>query len=126
MISAVSSEGIDELMKVLYERVSKAKLLIAENQKVKELEGKSYKVYSIGKKEQEKERFEITRVGEEYVVRNDRLERLISMTNLENKEALEYLKNRLKRMKVADRLKRMGVELGSTVVIGNLVFELLE
>jgi Obg family GTPase CgtA-like protein len=48
------------------------------------------------------------------------------MTNLENKEALEYLKNRLKRMKIADRLKRMGIELGSTVIIGNLVFELLE
>ena len=29
-------------------------------------------------------------------------------------------------MKIADRLKRMGIELGSTVIIGNLVFELLE
>ena len=68
----------------------------------------------------------IIKDGEEYIVKNARLERLISMTNLENKEALEYLKNRLKRMKVGDRLKRMGIDVGSTVVIGNLVFELLE
>ena len=126
MISAVSSEGIDELVKVLYERVSKAMLLNAETQKAQEQEEQSHKVYSVGKKEQEKESFEITKVGEEYIVKNARLERLIAMTNLDNKEALEYLKNRLKRMKTADRLKRMGIELGSTVVIGNLVFELLE
>jgi GTP-binding protein len=126
MISAVSGEGTDKLVKVLYERVLKAKLLLDETEKAKEVEEKSYKVYSVGKKEHEKESFEITKVGEEYIVKNARLERLVSMTNLENKEALEYLKNRLKRMKIADRLKRMGIELGSTVIIGNLVFELLE
>jgi GTPase len=126
MVSAVNSEGIDELVKVLYEKVSKALLIIAETEKAREIIEKSHKVYSIGKKEKEKESFEIIKVGEEYIVKNSRLEKLVSMTNLENKEALEYLKNRLKRMKVADRLKRMGIELGSTVVIGNLVFELLE
>jgi GTP-binding protein len=126
LISAVNGEGTDMLVKVLYERVLKAKLLLDEIEKAKEVEKKSYKVYSAEKKEHEKESFEITKVGEEYIVKNPRLERLVSMTNLENKEALEYLKNRLKRMKVADRLKKMGIELGSTVIIGNLVFELLE
>ena len=126
LISAVSGEGTDKLVKVLYERVLKAKLQLDETEKAKEVEEKSYKVYSVGKKEHEKESFEIIKVGEEYIVKNARLERLVSMTNLENKEALEYLKNRLKRMKIADRLKRMGIELGSTVIIGNLVFELLE
>lgn len=126
MISAVSGEGTDKLVQVLYERVSKARLLSSEMEKVKDSEEKSYKTYSIGKKEQEKEKFDITKDGEEYIVKNRMLERIVSMTDLENKEALEYLKNRLKRMKIADRLKKMGIEVGSTVIIGNLVFELLE
>ena len=126
MISAANSEGIGKLVEVLYEKVLKARFLGAEIEKAKELEEKSYKTYTVGKVEQEKEKFEIIKDGEEYIVKNARLERLISMTNLENKEALEYLKNRLKRMKVGDRLKRMGIDVGSTVVIGNLVFELLE
>ncbi len=126
MISAVSSVGIDKLVKVLYERVVKARLLSEQAEKAKELGEKSYKVYSVGKIEEEKEKFEIIKDGEEYIVKNKRLERLVSMTNLENKEALEYLKNKLKKMKTGDRLKKMGIEVGSTVIIGNLVFELIE
>jgi Obg family GTPase CgtA-like protein len=48
------------------------------------------------------------------------------MTDLENEEALDYLKYRLKKMGIADRLKKMGVSEGSTVIIGSLVFSLIE
>ena len=50
MISAVSGEGTDKLVQVLYERVSKARLLSSEMEKVKDSEEKSYKAYSVGKK----------------------------------------------------------------------------
>ena len=39
---------------------------------------------------------------------------------------LDYLKYRLKKMKVGDRLKEMGINEGSTVIIGNLVFDLVD
>jgi len=48
------------------------------------------------------------------------------MTDLSNEEALDHLKNRLKKMGIADRLKKMGVKEGSTVIIGDLVFSLVE
>ena len=48
------------------------------------------------------------------------------MTDLENEEALEYLKYKLKKMKIGDRLKSMGINEGSTIIIDNLVFELKE
>ena len=126
MISAANGEGIEKLVKVLYEKLSKEMIIAAEMEKTSESSEKSYKIYSAGKKEMVKEKFEIIRNGEEYIIKNARLERLVSMTNLENREALEYLKNRLKRMKIADRLKRMGIKEGSTVIIGNLVFELID
>jgi Obg family GTPase CgtA-like protein len=45
---------------------------------------------------------------------------------LENEEALGYLKYKLKKMKIGDRLKLMGIKEGSTIIIDNLVFELKE
>ena len=57
---------------------------------------------------------------------NKKLERMVAMTDLENEEALDYLKYRLEKMKVGDRLKEMGIDEGSTVIIGKLVFELVD
>ena len=60
------------------------------------------------------------------MVKNRRLERMVAMTDPENREALDYLKYRLKKMRVGDRLKQMGIDEGSTVIIGNLVFDLVD
>ncbi|MHB1252785.1 MAG: DUF1967 domain-containing protein, partial [Candidatus Humimicrobiaceae bacterium] len=34
--------------------------------------------------------------------------------------------NKLKKMNIGDKLKKMGIKEGSTVIIGKLVFELIE
>ncbi len=36
------------------------------------------------------------------------------------------LKYKLKKMKIGDRLKKMGINEGSVVIIGKLVFELID
>ena len=51
---------------------------------------------------------------------------MVAMTDLENEEALDHLMHRLKKMKVGDRLKELGIDEGSTVIIGNLVFDLID
>ena len=74
----------------------------------------------------EDRKIEIIKGHDGYVVKNKRLERMVAMTDLDNREALDYLKYRLKKMRVGDRLKRMGIDEGSTVIIGNLVFDLVD
>ncbi|MBM3705312.1 MAG: Obg family GTPase CgtA [Actinobacteria bacterium] len=72
------------------------------------------------------DKIEIIRDGSEYIIKNKKLERMVLMTDLENEEALNYLKYKLKKLKIGDRLKKMGLAEGSTVIIGNLVFELTD
>lgn len=95
-------------------------------------EEESYKVYSLDNlntgpsRNLNLDKIELIKYGKEYTVKNKKLERMVSMTDLENEEALNYLRDRLKKMGIGDKLKKMGVAEGSTVIIGNLVFELLE
>ena len=44
-----------------------------------------------------KESIKITNKNNEYFVENKYLERIVGMTDLDNKEALDYLKNKLKK-----------------------------
>jgi GTP-binding protein len=89
-------------------------------------EKKKEKVYTLPGVEIEKRKIIIKETPDGYVVRNSQLERMVAMTDLENEEALDYLMYRFKKMKVGDRLKELGVDEGSTVIIGNLVFDLVE
>ena len=125
-ISAVSGTGLQDFISLLYKKIistRKRELLIL--QKV-EKRKKESKVYMIAAKGWESDRLEIIKNGSEYVVKNKKLERMVSMTDLENEEALDYLKYKLKKLKIGDRLKKMGLREGSTVIIGNLVFELTD
>ncbi len=98
----------------------------------KKTKGAAYKVYSLNsldkdlKKKFDLDKIEVIKQGNEYIIKNENLERMVSMTDLENEEALEYLKDKLKKMGIGDKLKKMGVPIGSTVIIKDLVFELLD
>jgi len=125
LISAITGEGLPVFVRALYEKISSARELEIEL-KEKVGVGAKFKIYDIDKKTLEDEKIEIIKDSGEYVVKNKKLERMVAMTDLENEEALEYLKYKLKKMKIGDRLKSMGVKEGSTVIIDNLVFELKE
>ncbi len=125
IISAVTGEGLDGLISGLYKRVEENRESIGEAEQDYG-EGKKTKIYTIPREALEDRKIEIIKGRDGYVVKNKRLERMVAMTDLENQEALDYLKYRLKKMKVGDRLKKMGIEEGSTVIIGNLVFDLVD
>lgn len=125
IISAATGEGLDKLISGLYKKVEGTR----EESELADSDGeedKKIRIYEIPKETIEDRKIEIIKGHDGYVVKNRRLERMVAMTDLENREALDYLKYRLKKMRVGDRLKQMGIEEGSTVIIGNLVFDLVE
>ncbi len=118
-VSAVTGQGLKEMTEVLDKMVKQYKEEVSPPQADKE----EYRVYDLDTSAAG-EKIEIEKIGDEYLVKNKEIERMVQMTDLENQEGLNYLMQRLDRMHIADRLKEMGVEIGSTVIIGKLVFEL--
>jgi GTP-binding protein len=66
--------------------------------------------------------FEIEKLGDEFLVKGRRIERLVSMTDMESGEAVRYLHRRLERLGVINQLRELGAEEGDTVTIGDLEF----
>ncbi|MBN1298197.1 MAG: GTPase ObgE [Actinobacteria bacterium] len=129
VVSAATGKGLEGFIAALHEKIKKAR----EKEKIS-LNGKmeqkaAFRIYTLkdgGKNGLENDSFEIIKDGQEYTVKNKKLERMISMHDLGNEEALNYLKYQLKKLRIGDRLKKMGIDEGSTVIIGDLVFVLEE
>ena len=102
IISAATGEGLDRLISGLYRRVEENREG-AEEADPDSGKGKKTKIYTIPRGALEDRKIEIIKSRNGYVVKNKRLERMVAMTDLENWEALDYLKYRLKKMKVGDR-----------------------
>ncbi|MDD3628629.1 MAG: GTPase ObgE [Actinomycetota bacterium] len=125
-VSAVTGEGLDEMVRCMHEKLSEYRKEASSIEETDSGEPEKVKIYRLSDKEREWEKFEVEKMNDEYIVKNKKLERLVAMTDLENEEALDYLMGRLNKMGVADRLKKMGVEEGSTVIIGGFAFVLKE
>ena len=125
-ISAVTGQGLNEMVRHLYGKLTVYRKKVYDSKLVKSGKPDKVKVYKLSGKDEEWEKFEVEKKNEEYIVKNKKLERLVAMTDLENEEALDYLKYRLEKIGVGDRLKKMGIKEGSTVIIGKLVFLLEE
>lgn len=67
--------------------------------------------------------FTVRRENESFVVEGRGLERIVSMTDLDNDEAVRWLQRGLFRMGVEDALKHAGAVNGSPVVIRGFEFE---
>jgi GTP-binding protein len=126
MISAVTGKGLDGLVKELYRKVERYKKRQRKGKEVRPGKAGEVKIFRLDEVVSKTDKIEIEKNDGEYVVKNKKIERMVAMTDLGNEEALDYLKDRLKKMGIADRLKKMGVGEGSTVIIGELVFSLVE
>jgi GTP-binding protein len=125
-VSAVTGKGLDRLVTDLYQRVAKYRKKLQKDELKRFDDLEKVRIYSLDKNRSGMDKIEIEKSNGEYIVKNKKIERMVAMTDLNNEEALDYLKNRLKKIGIADRLKKMGVEEGSTVIIGKLVFSLIE
>ncbi|MDZ7837725.1 MAG: Obg family GTPase CgtA [Actinomycetota bacterium] len=120
LVSAVTGQGLDQLVRTMNDLTDRHRAKPEES----EGEEQQYKVYDIYTTRAASDRIKVEKLGEEYVVKNKELERMVQMTDLGNAEALAYLRQRLQKMHIGDRVKELGVETGATVIIGKLVFEL--
>jgi GTP-binding protein len=126
LISAITGQGLDGLVWNLYKKVERYRKEFKKSKDIESQKEGITKVYSLDKKNLEMGKIEVEKNNNEYIVKNKKLERMVAMTDLENEEALDYLKYRLNKIGIADRLKKMGIKEGSTVIIGRLVFSLME
>ncbi|MBE3090593.1 MAG: GTPase ObgE [Actinobacteria bacterium] len=125
IISAITGEGLDNLRASLYEKINNIR--VQERKENAKLAGKiDFRSYTIENTKLNEDKIDVLKEGSEFVIKCKRLERMVAMTDLENEEALDYLKYKLKKMKIGDRLKKMGINEGATVIIGKLVFELID
>ncbi len=123
-ISAVTGKGLDRMAWSLYEKVKACRKAASIEKEAGRKKEDRIKIYKSVKKRDDTGGIVIEKSGNEYIVRNKKLERMVAMTDLENEEALDYLMYRLKRIGIANRLRKRGIEEGSTIIIGRLVFSL--
>lgn len=70
----------------------------------------------------EEDPWNVIQVEEGFEIVGRRIERMVAMTELSNRDAVRYLHRRLSRMGVIEALKKAGAEEGDTVFVKNAVF----
>ena len=114
-ISAINSEGLDTVIKVLEELVK-----TTENEVLYEPEIQESHVLYKFKKEKP---FTIVKENRVYIIKGDTIEKLFKMTNFNTEEALLRFSHKLRKMGVDDELEKLGIEEGDIVRILDYEFE---
>lgn len=109
-ISAVTGQGIDALLHEVVETLDRA------------TEQSELPLVIPTLRAKDDLSFDVVQVDDGFEVTGRRVERMVSMTDLENSDGVRYLHRRLNRIGVIDRLREMGVQEGDNVYIGDSVF----
>lgn len=112
-ISAVTNEGIDELLDAIVDALEKLPKKQVEFERVE-----------ITHKPTEEKAFEIERVEDGYRITGKSLE-WIDRFDIRNFDALQYIETRLEYLGVIDALKDLGAQDGDIIHIGEFEFEFI-
>src|SRR6266496_4662156 len=115
-ISAASHQGTEELMQFTAQRLNEIRREEAEREAVQvntEMPGTVLRP-------QPEDAFTVSKDGDTYHVRDKRVERVVSMTDLENEEGMDRLQVTLRKMGVTKALEDAGVKVGDTVRFGKV------
>lgn len=113
LISAVTGEGVQELVNKMSEMVEKiekpvSKIIVEED---------------LGAYNNDDSEYEITKAAKDtYIIVGGKIGRLAKVTDARNTEQVIRFQNILTGMGVFDRLKAMGVKDGDTIIVGHLEF----
>lgn len=113
-IEAISNKGLEEVINYLGEMTSEI-----EEQEL--FEDNNYETHVLYKFKEELP-FTITKVKDVWVIKGDKVERLLKMTNF-NGEAYVQFAKKLRHMGIDDELERLGVQEGDVVRILDYEFE---
>lgn len=115
-ISALTNEGIDELLDKCIETLSKAP-----KAEIKNIKREKVKVYDARR---DANIFDITKIKEnEWRITGDSILRTYSLINISTDEGLMRLLNYLRKIGVDEELERKGVKEGDTVYLADFAFE---
>ncbi len=109
-ISGVTGEGLKELLDEMLDEL------------VRQTPEEETVVLSPTVKIGDDDSWEVVKEEDGYRVLGKRMERMVAMTDLENRDAVRYLARRLQRIGVIDELRKAGVEEGDDVAIGEFEF----
>lgn len=114
-ISAAAHQGTDELMAFTAARLQEIQREEAERaaQFMQQEEG-------VVLRPQPEDAFAVTRENGVYIVRGRRVERAVSMTNLDSDESMDRLQTTLEKMGVTKALEEAGVKVGDRVRFGKV------
>ncbi|GAB6138374.1 GTPase ObgE [Halanaerobaculum tunisiense] len=119
-ISAVTGEGVAELLERVYELVQEAPETIKEEEREEKV------VIRGPQPEEEEPEFEVERVNDIFMVSGDEIERIVAMADLTTDEGLQQLLKKFKRLGLEDKLQEKGIQEGQTVDVAGLQFEYYE
>ena len=114
-IEAISNKGLEEVINYLGEMTSEI-----EEQEL--FEDNNYETHVLYKFKEELP-FTITKVKDVWVIKGDKVERLLKMTNFNGEEAYVQFAKKLWHMGIDDELERLGVQEGDIVRILDYEFE---
>lgn len=114
-IEAISNKGLEEVINYLGEMTSEI-----EEQEL--FEDNNYETHVLYKFKEELP-FTITKVKDVWVIKGDKVERLLKMTNFNGEEAYVQFAKKLRHMGIDDELERLGVQEGDIVRILDYEFE---
>ena len=117
-IKAINGEGLDKVIEVLADMLDKIK-------KVPLYEEETFESHVLYKFVEE-EPFTITKEGNNWVVKGEKVEKLLKMTKFNTDEAASRFASKLRKLGVDDKLRELGAAEGDTIQILDYEFEYTE
>lgn len=117
-IKAINGEGLDKVIEVLADMLDKIKKVpLYEEEKFE-----SHVLYKFV----EEEPFTVTKEGNNWVVKGEKVEKLLKMTKFNTDEAASRFASKLRKLGVDDKLRELGAAEGDTIQILDYEFEYTE
>ena len=115
-ISAVTGEGVKELLSYVYAQLKEL------NEKPKIFEQEYFPEFENGYNN-EPYTVEYDDVAQEYIVEGPRIEKMLGYTNLESEKGFKFFQDFLKKNGILDELEKLGIQDGDTVRMYGLSFD---
>ncbi len=117
-LSALLEEGIDEILYECSNLLEKTPIFPLVDDQEEELE---HKVYTLDEQEED---FYIQRLdAHTWEIKGDKIIKFYRMTNISTDEGMMILMNRIRKLKIEDKLEELGAQSGDTIILDDFHFE---
>ncbi len=113
-ISALTGEGVDQLVNKVYQTLSQLPEVVTTTGDM------------VITRFEDRAPFTINKIDGVYEIRGERIEKLVAMTNFDNEEALQRFQHIIEKMGINQALREKGIKEGDIVRIQDLEFEYQE